>query len=203
MARRVLLLLAATWTQAVGGFAQESPRPQSDSNADRDSAVLEVVLKDLLSWPESPFRPRDATKKQILFSPEALTGRLTVADVLQRHDPRGWQKMSPVQIVLASEAARHLARRLDAKDTLKGLKLKDERIAIWAKAGADAKRDRPSRRARPQVFRAYAPGYSHDRQVAIVRLAYPWSIHSGYATYVLARKENEWVILVRDFVIDL
>jgi hypothetical protein len=172
-----------------------------DLIAGRDSAVLEVVLKDLLSWPDSPLR--DATKKQILFSPEALDYRLNVSDVLQQHDSREWDKLAPAQLGLATEAAGDLMRRLDGKEILKGLTLKDERIVVWDKKQAVAKRGRLRGRARPQVFRAFAPGYSRDRQIAVVRLTFPWSIHSGYATYVLARKESEWAVLIREFVYDL
>jgi hypothetical protein len=82
MKRWLLLLLAATSASAAWGFAQEPAKPKADSNAGRDSAVLEVVLKDLLVWPDSPLMQLEATGKQIHFSPEARGYRLNVTDVL-------------------------------------------------------------------------------------------------------------------------
>ena len=78
--------------------------------------------------------------------------------------PSEWVKLVSVQLGLATEAAGDLIRRLDGKEILKGLGLKDERIVVWDKKQAVAKRDRIRGRARPQVFRAFAPGYSRDRQ---------------------------------------
>ena len=34
--------------------------------------------------------------------------------------------------------------------------------------------------------------------VAIVRVSFNWSIHGGEGTYVLLRRDGEWVVLVRD-----
>jgi hypothetical protein len=46
-------------------------------------------------------------------------------------------------------------------------------------------------------FTANTPGFSRDKQIAIVRVHFPWSIHSGYNTYVLARRDGERVVVVR------
>ncbi len=84
------------------------------------------------------------------------------------------------------------------KHSFKDLRPKDRRIVISDKIGAETKPGRVD----PQGFRAYAPGHCRDRLLAIVRLTFPWSggRHSGDGTYVLARKEGEWVVLTRDFV---
>jgi hypothetical protein len=201
--RRELLLLAASLGRATDGFAQEPAKPQLDSNAGRDTAVLNAVLVDLLTWPDSPLRPRDATKKQINFSLRSPDFQPKASDILSRHDQREWDKLSPAQLGLAREAAADLVRRVERKDKLQGLKLKDKRIVVAHDSEAVAKRERKRRRVRPQVFRAFAPGYSRDGKIAIVRLNFPWSIHSGYATYVLAWKESEFLVLMRDVVIHL
>lgn len=198
---RLLLFLAAAWFWPTDGFAQEPPQPKVGSDAGHDSAVLEVVLMDLLTWPDSPLESHETTKR-ILFSQEGPADRPTVADVLDgKHAKKKWAKLSRIQRGLAREAAGDLVRRLEEKDAFKGFRPKETRIVIWDKRGADEKRDPRSLLIRPQVFRAYAPGYSRDRQLAIVRLTFPWSgpMHSGDGTYVLARKEGEWVVLIRVF----
>jgi hypothetical protein len=203
MTRRSLLLLVAIWAWPISGFAQESPKPKAETNAEQDSAVLEVVLKDLFSCQGSPLESRNATKKQILFSPEALMAGLTVLD---ERPQTQLKTLSPAQLDLARKANEDLVRRVKAKEFFKDLKLKDERIVVWDKVRADADatiRKVGRRFGGPQVFHAYAPGYSQDRQLAIVRLTFPWSMHSGNGTYVLTRKEGEWVVLSRDFLIYL
>jgi hypothetical protein len=194
MTRRLLLLLAATWPRPAGAFVQAPPK--SESNASSDSAVLEVVLTDLLSWPDSPLEFPETAEKQLLFSPEALTDPLKVSEILDGHGWRKRTKLSRAEVRLAREAAGDLVRRREMKHSFSGLRPKDPRIVIWDRIRAESKRGR----VRPQVFRAYAPGYSRDRRLAIVRLTFPWSIHDGEGTYVLARKEGEWVVLTRDFV---
>src|SRR5262245_32284373 len=106
MTRRLLLFLAGSWPWPAGAFAQASPK--SDSNASSDFAVLEVVLRDLLSWPESPLEFHSTTEKQLLFSPEALADPLEVPDILHRLDRRKRTKLSRAQLRLAREAASDL-----------------------------------------------------------------------------------------------
>jgi hypothetical protein len=154
MTCRLLLLLAATGPWPTGCLAQEPSTPKAGSDAGRDSSVLEVVLKDLLTWPDSPLEPRHETRKQILFSPEAPGYRPRLEEILDRQDAKEWNKLSPVQLGLAREAAEDLVRRLKEKDALKGFRPKDKRIVIWDKRGADGKRD-PLRAA--SVLRCSAP----------------------------------------------
>ncbi len=91
--------------------------------------------------------------------------------------------------------------RLGQKEPLKGFRPKDRRILISDEIGTPRKYD-PLRLFRPQVCCAYAPGYSRDGQLAIVRLTLPWSggKHGGNGTYVLTRNEGDWVVLTRVFV---
>ena len=195
MTCRLLLLLAATGPWPTGGFAQEPPMPKAGSDAGRDSGVLEVVLKDLLTWPDSPLEFPRATEKRLLFSPEALTDPLEVSDILDRLDRKKRAKPPRTQRELVREAAEDLVRRREVKHSFRDLRPKDPRIVIGDEGRADMKRGRVG----PQVFRAYAPGYSRDRRLAVVRLTYPWSIHEGEGTYVLAKKGGEWIVLSRYF----
>jgi hypothetical protein len=111
---------------------------------------------------------------------------------------RGLADQSPVHLGLAREAAESLVRRVNDKEPFKDLKLKDQRIVVWDKTREVAETEKRNNFLRPQIFRAYPPGYSQDRQVAIVRLTFPWSIHGGDGTYVLVKKEGKWTVLIRE-----
>jgi hypothetical protein len=199
MTHRLLLLLAVASPWLTSGLPDEPPKPKADSDAVRDRAVLEIVLKDLLSCPDSGLLSRE-TNKRIHFSPEAPSYRTDLEHVLDRWKrEKEWDKLSPVQFALAQQAARELIRRLEEKGVFEGFKPKDERIIIWDKARADATRD--PQHWPLQVFHAYAPGYSQDRQLAIVRLTFDCFLHPGHTTYILARKEGKWVVLTRIVVI--
>jgi hypothetical protein len=194
----LLLLLAAAGPWPTGDFVQEPPEPKVGSDAGRDWAVLEVVLKDRFTWSDSPIEPGREARKQILFSPEAPVYRPGLDEILDRTDVKEWNKISPVQLGLAREAARDLVHRLGEKEPFRGFWPNDKRILISDESGTLPIYD-PLRPFRPQVFRAYAPGYSRDGQLAIVRLTLPWSggVRSGNGTYVLTRNEGDWVVLIR------
>jgi hypothetical protein len=153
----------------------------------------------MLGCPDSPLEPEDATKP-ILFSPEAPGYRLTLADVLDWQSTTKLDKLSSAQLAPAHQAAGHLVRRCEEKDAFKGFKPKDKRTIVGDKRRADAERAANRPRRRPQVFQAFPPGYSEDRQLAIVHVAFPWSIDSGTATYMLARKQGNWVVVISIFV---
>lgn len=201
MTRRMLLLLAATWTwPSHHGVAQESVKSKSDSQSIRDFDLLEAVLKDILSkhGPDSILY----NKKQLLFSldvPDFLGDRrLKVSDVANKERLKDRSKLSPAQLGLALEAAAELVRRQNLKSPFKDFKPTDKRIVIWDKARGTQDPSAPGL-LQAQVFRAFAPGYSQNRQLAIVYLTYPSDIHFCFGSYGLAKKEGKWVVLFRDF----
>jgi hypothetical protein len=49
--------------------------------------------------------------------------------------------------------------------------------------------------------RAWPPGFSKDKSVAIVRFSVPWSIHSADVTYVLKKSTRGWAVLTRDLCV--
>jgi hypothetical protein len=194
--RRLLFLLAATCFWLDHGFAQETPKHKSDAETRRDFAVLETVLQDLLALPPDSL----LRTTEVLFSPDAPRHRPTHDDVFARGRTNKWDQLPPAQLSLARQAADDLIRRSEEKDAFKAFKPKDKRIIVWDKRRAEAERDSHGRYSRPQVFRAFPPGYSKDAQLAMLHLNFPWSVHAGTATYVLARKQGEWVIVTRVFV---
>ncbi len=170
---------------------------QSDLNVSLDSSVLEVVLKDLLTEPNSVFEGQGGRNPTIFFMTERPRMAVSAEQLLDpTRSEKEWKKLSPAQLELAREAAKNVVQRQDDRDDLARYRPIDKRIVVW-----DAQRAETKQRRRdvfgPQIFTAHTPGFSTDKQIAMVRVDFPWSIHSGYSTYVLTRKDGEWVVLVR------
>jgi hypothetical protein len=77
----------------------------------------------------------------------------------------------------------------------------DRRINTTQKDWAHLRPFRPGMKADPEFagVRVFAecglPAYSPDRNVSIVSMAIPWSIHSADVTFVLKRGKNGWEIV--------
>lgn len=206
--RYVSLLFAAIPVWAANGFAEEPPAAKAESKhqASLDSAVLETVFKDLLTAHDSPLDPpRPGARREIFFYPAEFkedadfSEEAEVSHALRQKDRKKWKKLSNAQHELVLHAGRNLVHRRKMKGSFSGLKFKDPRIVLWDKARDDAEDENDRRNRRRQVFHVSPPGYSQNEEVAIVNFSFPWSIHGGTGTYVLARKGNDWVILIRDF----
>jgi hypothetical protein len=179
---------------------QAAPNPNADSHANLDWTILELVLRDLITLPHSPFAHRGEPNRPIVFSPERIALPVSAEDLLdRRYAEAQWNKLSAAQIELARQAARQLVRRQDDRDEFERFRPQDRRI-VSEKKRDEAEREPGFPDLGPQTFRAFTPGYSRDRQFAMIRLHFPWGSHTGRATYVLARKDGEWVILIRSFV---
>ncbi|HET6324796.1 MAG TPA: hypothetical protein VFG04_08855 [Planctomycetaceae bacterium] len=219
---RLLLVVACAillWT-AAGCFADGESKAKQDRTKSDDANVLEIVLSDLLARPHSPVEsirsPQDAKEPatpQLLFSTEPPAGKIEGGEVF----PRGgggalaedfaneWEHLSAREQAGAKVAADDLARRARNKDGFKTFVPKNKRITMFTKE-AEAKQREIDARTKgfgglgPQVFRAFAPGYSADRRVAVVFLSFGWSIHSAQAIYILVRRDDHWSVVVRNLV---
>jgi hypothetical protein len=121
---------------------------------------------------------------------------VTAAEVLERREPKKWDKLSRAQLELARQAADDLVRRSPKKDAFARFAPKDKRIRVLNKKQTEAILPRDDR---PELVRAYAPGYAPDKRLAILRLAFTMGVHGGIGTYVLERKDGRWVVLLHDF----
>lgn len=168
-----------------------------------DGAVLEAVLVDLLTYKKSPLEPKRAVPKRIYFSTEALDRPPQVEDILRPRDPKAWAGLKADRQGARREAAEELSRRAAAKERFSQLVPKDPRIELYSKERDEEDQKTKIGFERPQVFRAYPPGYSRDGQTAIVLLSFGWSLnfHGASGTYVLARKRKGWEVVVREFTL--
>jgi hypothetical protein len=191
------LAVASGWLWSTSLAGQERAKTKVEENQARDAAVLEVVLVDLLTQPDSPVEPRKEANKAIHFSAEALSYEIKAADVLES-DEKELKKLSADQRAGAREAAEDLVQRVNKKDAFKNFVPKDKRIKLYSKA-QDEKDRQLNRFERPQVFRAYSPGYSRDQELAVVQLSFSWSgnFHGAAGTYVLGKRKDGWTVLFK------
>ncbi|HEV3303911.1 MAG TPA: hypothetical protein VG055_29945 [Planctomycetaceae bacterium] len=194
------------WT--AWAIADGQPQAATGSNDRRDAAVLEVVLQDLLARDVVEL-PKGAAK-QLLFSTEALDSEqapIRAEDVLQEFpqtilaEVSGgktlFANLSQEQSKLVREAAEQLARRATTKDAIKPFVPKDKRIKMYSKKVAKEYPKNVGEQWGPQLFCARQPGYSNNRQLAIVVIAFGWSNnrHPVLARYILIKKHGGWIVL--------
>jgi hypothetical protein len=198
---KCLCLLAVAngllWTTSLA--AQEQAKSKTAEIQARDAAVLETVLIDLLTQPDSPVEPWKEDNKAIHFSAQALKHEIKAEDVFHGVEKKR-KKLSTDQLAGAREAAEHLTQRVRNKDQFKESVPKDKRIRMYSKEQAEKDNERAFSLDRPQVFCAYSPGYSRDQEVAVVHLSFGWSgnFHGAIGTYVLGKRKGGWTVLLRD-----
>ena len=160
--------------------------------------MLETVLVDLLTQPDSPVETSKETNKEIHFSAKARHYEIKADDILRKRDEKELKKLSTEQLNNAREAAEHITQRVEKKDFFKEFIPKDKRIKIYSKEQDEADKER-NLLGGTQVFRAYPPGYSRNQEVAVVHLSFTWAgnFHGADATYVLCKKNNGWAVLWR------
>jgi hypothetical protein len=199
------------WTVSAIANGQPQPATRSDDRKHatvQDAAVLEVVFQDLLARPNVIELPEGAAK-QILVSIESSSEKVEAraSDVLQEFpqtilaEVAGekilFAHLSKAQSGLAREAAEDLARRVTKKDGIKPFVPKDKQIKTYTKKEEKAYRPKNVADRGPQVFHASPPGYSHNRQLAIVFIDFGWSDnrHQALGRYILVKKEDRWIVL--------
>ena len=202
MRRRLFIAAAGAWLWPTSAEAQGTPQPQPPASTPHDAAVLVTALKDLLTHPKSPLQRERPIGGKLLFSPEARTGGVRVREILRRGEWKEWDALAPGELAGAEEAARDVVRRVQANELFKRFDPKDKRIVVYDRVQQqkDARDPDTSKRLRSrQVIGAYPPGYSQDRQLAIVHLSFPWSsgFHTGDVTYALVKRDGRWVVIVR------
>lgn len=161
---------------------------------DLDFSALNFVLQDLLTYTgdDSPVLIRDSPPSELIFAPDAAAWSQTIDAVLYRQEEKPWANLTAAQQILLLEAASNLVLRVNSADAFTGYEPVDKRIRIFSDPTTPDVFNRP--------IRAWSPGYSQDKSIAVVRLSIPWSIHHVDGTYVLARSDTGWTILVRQFV---
>lgn len=203
MKRRLFLSIASVPLLTSTGWTDAAITPSRPQISPRDAAVLEVVLTDLLSTADSPLEHFGNGPKALLFAAAPSAGPFPSGSALEAFRSKDADPLIDAQQQRLREAAAAVEKRDKEPDPFNGFAPKERRIKLYTRE-QDTK-DKESLKTgrtlrRPQVFRAFPPGYATDNTLALVNLWFPWSIHHGEAYYVLARRGEEWKVLKRKFV---
>ena len=167
-----------------------------------DAAVLQAVFDDMLSK-ENKEAPAEWTADQaraVYVSKQVPERRSRVDEILQRSDKKKWEALTSAEVSAAKEAAEDLVARAVTGEKLPELRSASGRVKIFEEAGAATQPKSALPMSGERASRVYLPGYTTDGRYAVVRLGFPWSMHSGEVTYVLERTEGGWRVVLRDFV---
>jgi hypothetical protein len=181
------------------GHRVEKPVTLKKSNHTLDGEVLTTVLDDLLSSTskELAILSLGAQPRTLLFAATPVKWQLTLNELTDRSQQTLWAKLTSAKNSAFQEAAQNLLSRLNDPVSFRSVKEKNKRIHLYEELSAKEKAAL-SLFDRPVV--AWPPGYSQDRQFAVVQLSIPTGPHSAHATYFLAWSHGRWEIVVRQFV---
>lgn len=174
----------------------------ADAAVERDQAVIEAALADLLTLTDSPLvMQRGTPPAEIRFAERPAPYRVTEQAITQQHEKEKWAALSERDVDAVTEAAREVVRRHENGEGFKPFRPRDPRVKIEADPTTTTTTP-ATRRSRfdDRPVRAWPPGYTAEGQYAVVFLTIPWSMHSAETTYLLKRDGNGWRILLRQFV---
>ncbi len=164
-----------------------------DERSTIDEKVLWVVIDDLLTY-----RGEDAIAESPMNHPELIfldTAFLDISptdeDVLRQDDPEKWNAIRDIQSSDLSESTENLRYRAKVAKRY-AIKTDDKRILT----------DRGkvmSRYTRP--ISICLPGYNNNRDVCVIFMNIPWSIHGAVETYILQVVEGSWTVRLRQYVV--
>lgn len=209
---RCLLLLIPLSIALIGCAARSQPiaspatAPTTRSTfASSDADVLRAVLHDLLNarGQENPIAIGDEPPPSLLFSMSPIDSPAAVVNVLDRDTQWEWTGLLPSERRLAAHAAANLLARMQAGDLFSPFDPGDSRITLKQTAAvtqpnADVSAFLHQLHHRPLA--AASPGYSPTGRIAVVVIAFPWSMHAGLATYILKNDDGTWQILSKTCV---
>jgi hypothetical protein len=161
-------------------------------NAQLEWGVLEAVLLHLVGPHEA--RGLNGGRNGTILFGTARPGLVSASELIDREKPP--RELSAAQVKRALEAAKNEAWTQHERDFMETFRPKDQRIVVLDERRPDAEREVRAHR-RGEIVRASTPGFSQDKQVAVVCVHLDMGIHVGHETYVLARKDRDWVVLAR------
>ena len=197
-----LVMLSGSGEPATSAVAERKPTTQEA--VARDAAVLQVVFDDMLSKDnsESPTEWTRDQSKPVYVSRNPPERPMEASRVLSLSDEKKLKTLKNAERDAATEAANDLVARAGKGEPLPELESTSGRVKIYEDAGAATQPTRENFLAGERASSVFLPGYSKDGRYAVVRLGFPWSgrMHSGEATYILARTDGGWKVLLRDFI---
>ena len=167
-----------------------------------DAAVLGVALADLAGYASTDARDlangEDGTV--VWFSPETVQTQKTTENLLYQQDKASWQRLTAAQQGEVQEAASNLRERIGTIKAFEQFESLDKRVRVGKDAGQDPEKKKSILDRSRRPIRAWTPGYTKNRQFAMIRLVIPWSMHHAEGTYLLEQQDGKWSVCLRQFV---
>jgi hypothetical protein len=183
---RTLLHIAA----ALPTLLAASQVPPDNPISARDNSVMSAVLDDFVTSEDAAANDPFIQTDPLLFAIRPAQFQLKVSKILPTQ-AEGWGALTAIQREQATEAAERLAERSDSGG---GEFLVDHGRVRLCQGG-----ERTRLLGNPPAD-AFPPGFSSDGRMAIVILRFPWSIHGGDATYIVAFDKGRWRVVLRHIV---
>ena len=155
--------------------------------------MLEAVLIDLVSSREGRLL-YSGSNGTIVFGTARPGELLSASELFDREEPPS--ELSAVEVQRTLEAAKNAAWTQHERDFVDSFRPKDQRIVVLDERRPDVQHEAGELQPE-EIVRAHTPGFSQDKQVAVVRAHLDLGIHVGHVTYVLARQDRNWVVLAR------
>jgi hypothetical protein len=198
---KVWCVKSPVWVAVVGLLVTcsfQSSESADNQTRTRDFQVMDAILFDLTTY-KGQYRPYSlvpTTPRDVYFDPKPYRSRDA-----QDNDPlkfsKEWDKMSIGERSAVQEATRHIESRGEVRGIFKKYRPQHKRIHLAA-TRAQPNRKTPYMATFP--MQAWVPGYSRDGNIAVVQLYFSEIFHPSIGTYVLQRKERNWKVLYRAFV---
>jgi hypothetical protein len=159
----------------------------------QDHELVAFVLEDLVAYrgKDSPLTGLSSPPAWS-FDPRPSLYIPTIEDILHSAFPISWLRLSPAEASAPREAAEDLVAR--ARGSAAHFTAGSDHVPLYTGGNP---LDAPSRE-RP--INASLPGYSSDRQFAIVVLGVPWSGNGCRGIYGLAKNGEAWRVRGRHFL---
>ncbi len=162
-----------------------------------DELILSIVIADLLSYDgdDSFVEPPMDRPEKMFFDPSFSIFSPSDDTVLRKYTPEYWSAIQDIDHSVLIEATNNLRSRTKSAGTHR-IELTDSRILI-----DDSSTDRSRVYDRP--LRICLPGYSNTKNVCVVFVIVPWSMHHAEGTYILQKVNGRWILRLRQFVLFL
>lgn len=185
-------------SQHVSATSQKGQNPERTKIDDRDMEVLNVILDDLLTYPDSPHVDR-SPPNEIPLSPLADESPQNARFVFEQILKHSGKPLNKRQRHALEEGLQNVVARTSDGLAFDRDKLKDSRIHIYDEDALSRPPVQPQI-MHPRLVSAWPPGYSRDKKFAVLRLFVPWGYHHTDATYLLSEHQGKWTVIFRDFM---
>jgi hypothetical protein len=193
-------ILAGVSDNRAESIQDGAAKGQKNPVENEDYQILETVLLDLIEFKE--FKPfvRDGKRTKIVLHEKSAGGGREDSSFYLSDDQLDGERHDQKPHLILPDIRRNLRRRNPIDPvSLGAFKPSSPKILVRDLSGLMGEFDEFSGKyadARGYV-EAWLPGYSKDRQTAVLRAWFGPTAHGATVTYLLAKKKGKWTVVWR------